>query len=131
METPKRYGEAAAPLTGRARMAARPRRRGKPLDKQRFIDLVAGSEDWLMRRVLNYAKKRDYARYISTLAEAWRLSIAGLSAPLLKAWHLSDQPPELGPDDNYTRDPIAAFGMLEAQRHRARGVSLSMFLCLM
>ena len=84
-----------------------------------------------MRRVLDYAKKRDYVQYTSTLAEAWRLSIAGLSAPLLKAWQLSDQPPELGPNDDYHRDPIAAFGMLEAQRHRARGVSLSMFLGLM
>jgi hypothetical protein len=27
METPKQYGEGAAPRTGRARMAARPRRR--------------------------------------------------------------------------------------------------------
>jgi PAS domain S-box-containing protein/putative nucleotidyltransferase with HDIG domain len=112
-------------------MAARPRRRAKLLDKRQFIDLVAGSEDWLMHRVLHYAKQQDYARYTSTLAEPWRLSIAGLSGPLLKAWELSDQPPELGPDDDYLRDPIAAFGRLEAQRHRARGVSLSMFLGLM
>jgi PAS domain S-box-containing protein/putative nucleotidyltransferase with HDIG domain len=131
METPKRYAEGVEPLTGRPRMAARPRRRGKLLDQQRFIDLVAGSEDWLMHRVLDYAKKRDYARYTPTLAEPWRLSIAGLSEPLLKAWQLSDQPPELGPDDDYARDPVAAFGMLEARRHRARGVSLSMFLGLM
>lgn len=56
METPKRHGAAAVPPTGRARMAARPRRRGKPLDKQRFIDLVAASEDWLMHRVPDQAK---------------------------------------------------------------------------
>ena len=110
MEIPKQYAEGMAPLTGRPRLTARPRRRGKLLDKQRFIDLVAGSEDWLVHRVLDYAKKRDYARYTSTLAEPWRLSIAGLSEPLLRAWQLSDQPPELGPDDDYARDPIAAFG---------------------
>lgn len=131
MATPKRYAEEATPLSGRPMMAARPRRRKKLPDKQQFVDLIAGSEDWLMRRVLDYAKKRDYVQYTSTLAEAWRLSIAGLSAPLLKAWQRSDQPPELGPHDDYHRDPIAAFGMLEAQRHRARGVSLSMFLGLM
>lgn len=131
MEMPKRYGEAAAPLTGRAGLAARPRRRRKPRDQQGFIDLIAGSEDWLMRRVLDYAKKQDFARYTSTLEKTWRLSIAGLSAPLLEAWQLSDQPRELGPDDDYRRDPIAAFGMLEARRHRARGISLSMFLGLM
>ena len=131
METPKRYDERTAPLKGPVGIAARPRRRGKPLDQQRFIDLVAGSEEWLMRRVLDYAKKRDYARYTSTLAEPWCLSIAGLSAPLLKAWQRSEQPPELGPDADYRRDPIAAFGMMEAKRHRARGVSLSMFLGLL
>ncbi len=131
METPKRQAEGATPLSGRPMMAVRPRRGGKLPDKQRFIDLIAGSEDWLMRRVLDYARKRDYVRYTSTLAEAWRLSIAGLSAPLLKAWQRSDQPPELGPHDDYHRDPIAAFGMLEAQKHRARGVSLGMFLGLM
>jgi PAS domain S-box-containing protein/putative nucleotidyltransferase with HDIG domain len=131
MATPKRYAEEATPLSVRPMMTARPRRRKKLPDKQRFIDLIMGSEDWLMRRVLDYAKKRDYTQYTSTLAEAWRLSIAGLSGPLLEAWQRSDQPPELGPHDDYRRDPIAAFGRLEAQRHRVRGVSLSMFLGLM
>jgi PAS domain S-box-containing protein/putative nucleotidyltransferase with HDIG domain len=131
METPKRSGERPAPLKGRARMATRPRHRGQLLDKQRFIDLVANGEEWLMHRVLDYAKKRDYTRYTSTLAEPWRLSIAGLSAPLLQAWQRSGQPRELGPDADYRRDPIAVFGMLEAKRHRARGVSLSMFLGLL
>jgi PAS domain S-box-containing protein/putative nucleotidyltransferase with HDIG domain len=131
MEIPKRYDEGATPLKGLVRMTARSRRRGKLLDKQRFIDLVADGEKWLVHRVLGYAKQRDYARYTSTLAEPWRQSIAGLSGPLLKAWQSSEQPPELGPEADYRRDPIAAFGMLEARRHRARGVSLSMFLGLM
>ncbi len=130
MEIPKSYAEGVAPRTGHPRLAARPRRQGKLLDKQRFVDLVADGEDWLIHRVLAYAKKQGYARYTSALAEPWRLSIAGLSAPLLKVWQRSDQPPELGPDDDYARDPIAGFGMLEARRHRARGVTLGMFLGL-
>jgi PAS domain S-box-containing protein/putative nucleotidyltransferase with HDIG domain len=131
MEPPKRISEGAAPLTGRARMAARSRRRGKLPDKQRFIDLVSGSQDRFLRRVLDHAQPQDYAQGASTLAEPWRLSIAGLSAPLLKAWLRFDQPPALGPDDDFTQDPSGAFGIQEAQRHRARGGALTMFLNLM
>jgi hypothetical protein len=39
--------------------------------------------------------------------------------------------PELLPDEDYTSDPIASFGIIGAKRHRRRGVSLSMFLGLM
>lgn len=131
MEPPKLYGEGDRAPTGRARIAGKPRRRAKQLPKEQFSDLIAGSKDWLKRRVLNYAKKRDYARYTSTLAEPWRLSITGLSEPLLQAWQLPEQPPELGPDDDFTQDPIAGFGILEARRYQARGLPLSMFLCLM
>jgi hypothetical protein len=65
------------------------------------------------------------------LAEAWRISIAQLSQTLIAAWRRYPTPPELSPDEDYTQDPIAAFGILEAQRHRARGITLSMFLGLM
>ena len=96
-----------------------------------LAQLVATHEDWLMNRVLVYAKQRDYVRYTSTLAEAWRISIAGLSESLLGALRVYDGPPELGPDDDYSQDPIASFGVLEAQKHRARGVTLDLFLGLM
>ena len=45
--------------------------------------LIAESEAWLMQRVLDYAKQYGYTRYTSTLLEAWRASIEGLSQPLL------------------------------------------------
>jgi len=92
---------------------------------------VASHEDWLMYRVLNYAKERGYARYTSTLDEEWRTSIAGLSSSLLEALSRRGCVPELAPEDDYSRDPTASFGILEAQRHRERGVSLGMFLGLM
>lgn len=96
-----------------------------------LTDLVAGHEEWLMSRVLRYAKERNYTKYTSTLPEAWRISISGLSDALLSALQTYDDPPELGPDDDYSKDPIASFGILEAQRHRTRGVTLGMFLSLM
>ncbi|MBU0767812.1 MAG: hypothetical protein KJ687_01785 [Proteobacteria bacterium] len=96
-----------------------------------FRELVASNEDWLMERILQYAKDREYAKYTSTLKEAWRLSIAELSTALLSTIGTDCPSLEFGPDDDFTADPAAAFGMIEARRHRERGVSLSMFLGLM
>jgi hypothetical protein len=47
--------------------------------------LISGSENWLMRRILEYAKRFHYSQYTSTLEEAWRISIQGLSRELLAA----------------------------------------------
>ncbi|MCP4640943.1 MAG: PAS domain-containing protein [bacterium] len=102
------------------------------MERQRLLrDLISGGEDWLIARILRYAKERDYTQFTSTLEEAWRLSIEGLSHEILSALDLSDDVPELGPDEDYPREPLAAFGILEAQRHRARGIPLGMFLGLM
>ena len=92
---------------------------------------VLASEEWLMHRVLRYALERGYTKYTSTLAEAWRMSIAGLSAAIALAIEKSREIPELGPDDEYETHPMAAFGVMEAEKHRARGITLGMFLGLM
>lgn len=84
-----------------------------------------------MQRVLAYARRQNYTQYTSTLAEAWRLSISELSKAILQACDAHTAPPELDPDTDYRQDPIAAFGIVEAQRHRTRGISLSMFLGLL
>ncbi|MFH1135807.1 MAG: PAS domain-containing protein [Pseudomonadota bacterium] len=89
------------------------------------------NEEWLMGRILEYAKKRGYTAYTSTLKEAWRLSISGLSASIFAGLRHSLVVPEMGPDDDFASDPIAQFGIVEAQRHRERGIDLGMFLGLM
>jgi diguanylate cyclase (GGDEF)-like protein/PAS domain S-box-containing protein len=96
-----------------------------------LAELIDSSEDWLVARVLEHAKRHDYTRYTSTLMEAWRASIVGLSEAIAAAARTSDGPPELAPDDDYAADPVAAFGILEAQKHRSRGITLPMFLGLM
>jgi len=101
------------------------------VDTQQFINLIASNENWLMERVLAYAKKHGYTKYTSTLAEAWRTSIVGMSETILQKLALGTEPPELDPDEDYSKDPVALFGKIEAQRHRGRGVSISMFLGLM
>lgn len=95
-----------------------------------FIDYINANEDWLMERILEYAKKRDYTKYTSTLKEAWRLSISGLSQSLVELIQARGDAIELGPDEDYTSDPATQFGIIEAKRHRERGVSLDMFLGL-
>ncbi len=97
-----------------------------------YKNLLKNSEDWLMNRVLAYAEKLEFTKYTSTLAEAWRLSISGLSDSLISAAnHYSNVIPELHPDDKYVDDPISEFGVIEAQKHRQRGITLGMFLGLM
>lgn len=102
-----------------------------PKPPGKLAQLVLDSEDWLMSRILGYAKERGYTKYTSTLKEAWRLSISGLSNSLLQAIELGLEKLELFPEEDYEADPIAAFGVLEAKLHRERGVELGMFLSLM
>lgn len=98
----------------------------------RYIELLQSSEDWLMSRILNYSRKYEFTKYTSTLQEAWRLSIQGLSDSLIEAVRsFKLKIPELHPDYSYVDDPVSAFGVIEAQRHRERGVSLPMFMGLM
>ncbi len=95
-----------------------------------LIKQLQQGENWLIERILHYAKLYDYAQYTSTLEEAWRLSIAGLTCSIADSLQHCDFPPELNADDDYLADPAAAFGVLEARRHRERGINLSMFLGL-
>ena len=94
-------------------------------------DIIISSEDILMEKILDYAKKFNYVKYTSTLIEAWRLSISGLSRALISAIDDSDNIPEMNPDENYTKNKFAQFGIIEARKHRSRGVSLGMFLGFM
>ncbi len=101
-------------------------------DSEGFIKLLINNEDWLIKRILNYAKKQDYTRYTSTLHKAWRLSISGLTESLILQVKASGlRSPELHADKDYSSNPLAAFGIMEAKKHRSRGVTLNMFLGLM
>lgn len=96
-----------------------------------LYQLIAENEDWLLERTIQLAKERGYTPYTSTLEQAWRTAIHGLSEPLLAALGEGRalSPPQAEID--YVRDPIAAFGVVEAQRHRSRGITMGLFLGLM
>ncbi|WP_161626813.1 sensor domain-containing diguanylate cyclase [Desulfospira joergensenii] len=95
-------------------------------------NLLISHEQWLMEKILDYAKQQGYTRYSSPLINAWQLSISGLSQAVIQAIDLlGDRLPEFSPDDTYTENPIARFGIIEAGRHRKRGIRLEMFLGLL
>ncbi len=100
-------------------------------DRARLLARLPEGAPWLMARILGYADQQGYTRYTSTLLEAWRLSIDGLTEAITGAAARSPRVLELTPDQELANDPATAFGLLEAQRHRARGINLAMFLGLM
>lgn len=77
-----------------------------------------------------YGQKHNYDRYKSTSRRAWRASISGLSNAIIVALQKYDSSLELDPGVDYIRDPVAVYAVTQAKRHRARGVSLGMFLGL-
>jgi signal transduction histidine kinase/PAS domain-containing protein/ActR/RegA family two-component response regulator len=99
--------------------------------RQALLELLNQSGDWLVQRLLDYAKRQGFNRYTSALAEAWRLVVTGMTASLCAALHDMGRIPEVRADASPVDDALTRFGVVEAQRHRQRGVSLVMFLGLM
>lgn len=97
---------------------------------KKIITLLQENENWLMKRILYYAKNHNYTRFTSTLEEAWRLSIAGLTTSLTEQMQKHPEIPEIRPDEDITNDPLVFFGITEANNHKNRGITLPMFLGL-
>lgn len=95
-----------------------------------FARLCDDRTEWLMQRVLDYAHRTGYVRYTSTLAEAWRISIVGFNEAITDTSRRTETVRELSPEEDAAANPGTAFGVLEARRHRERGISLEMFLGL-
>ncbi len=94
--------------------------------------LISQRETWLVDRTIHYAKQYGYTPYTSTLAEAWRASVCGLSEPLIEALaHYAEPPQLLVSEGDYAQDPITNFGIKSARQHRSRGITLGLFLGLM
>ncbi|MCG8488596.1 MAG: ATP-binding protein [Chromatiales bacterium] len=100
-------------------------------DKDILKEYLRSGEDKLIELILKYAERQHYTKYTPPLKEAWRRSIDGLSQSIIATLEQTDLVPELGPDEDFSADPGTEFGVLEAKRHRARGVKLAMFLGLM
>lgn len=94
-----------------------------------LLTLLRSNEEWLMQRILNYSHRQGYVKYTSTLKEAWRISIQGLSDAICGTIESGNEI-ELTPDEDFSCDPAAQFGIIEAKKHRERGISYSMFMGL-
>jgi diguanylate cyclase (GGDEF)-like protein/PAS domain S-box-containing protein len=102
-----------------------------PTAVNEFGQFVITHEEWLMERLLAYAKQQGYTKYTSSLCEVWQQSVSGLNRALLKAldsFGLDGM--ELTPDETFAGDPVSVFAVEESRRHRERGVALPLFLGL-
>ncbi len=98
---------------------------------QWLLDLLQARRDDLVRRIYDKAEANRYTRYTAQGLEAWSGSVQGLIDAFRSALGTDGVPCAWGPDDEIDPDnPVSGFGILEARRHRARGVSLPMFLGL-
>ena len=98
--------------------------------KRSLRDLLASHEDWLIYRVIDYAKANDYSQYTPTLVSAWRESVVGLRDELVRALDEHPEPLPMPADHDYCTDSYTEFAIGSARRHRARGVTLALFLGL-
>jgi len=92
--------------------------------------LVSSHEDWLLRRVVQYAKIHEYTRYTSTLIEAWRISIQSLNVALFSAVASGEAEEQISLDTQFNETVIDKFSIEEVHKHRSRGITLGMFLGL-
>lgn len=93
--------------------------------------LLRENESTLMEIVLSYAIKYGYTKYTSTLVEAWRLSVSGLTRSIIEYIKANPQDiPAFRAESEYRSDALATFAVVEAQRHRSRGIDLGLFLGL-
>jgi hypothetical protein len=75
-------------------------------DAATLCDIIANNEDWLIDRILLYARRQGFNHCASTLREAWRLSIHGLSAPILSALGKGIRDMEFKPDEEQIPDDL-------------------------
>lgn len=96
-----------------------------------LYQLIATNASFLLKTTLEYARLHGYTKYTSTLQEAWVGSIKGLSGALLNILQQTNCIPELDVDIDFEKNEMSAFGILEAKKHRERGITLEMFMGLM
>jgi len=96
-----------------------------------LAERIKYSEAALVSRILYYAEKTGYAKHTPSDENVWKLSVRGFSEGILSALSNSPELPELSPDIHPMQDKMTAFGVLQARKHRSRGVTLEMFLGLM
>ncbi len=100
-------------------------------DMTRFKELLNSHEEWLMQRLLYHAKRVIDIGDGASVKEAWLRCVRGLSGALIKGLETKYPDFEFKQGDDFRHDPLCAFIVDTAIRHRERGISLEMFHALM
>ncbi len=103
----------------------------EPGEAVHLRNMVADGEGWLTDRIIDLAKVLGFMPYTSTLRQAWQASVCGLSEPVISVLGNASLQGPLRAEGIDSADFSVAFGIEAAKRHRARGVSLGMFIGLM
>jgi signal transduction histidine kinase/DNA-binding response OmpR family regulator len=95
-----------------------------------FRTLLETHETWLSERVLTAALRHGFGIDTSSLEQSWRAAICGFSAPMNAMLAAGQWPPEVARCGPAGGDPLLEFTMLEARRHKERGVPLDQYMGL-
>lgn len=95
---------------------------------RKLSDQILNNEEWLINRVIYYAKEHNYVKYFSAVKQAWSISVTEVSRLILTVLQKHEYLPELSSDDDYIQDSIGYFGLLQANKHREREINLEIFL---
>lgn len=97
---------------------------------QELYELIDRERENLARKVSLYARIHNYTGFAPHQEEVWIAAVDGLADAFVQALRKHRDIPPLDYFDTFVRDPISAFGIEEAKKHRHRGVSLDKFLGL-
>jgi PAS domain S-box-containing protein len=86
----------------------------------RFQDLLASQEEWLLQRVLHYSGEDTCIGDASSPESPWLLGIRTLSAALLNASRTNYAVLSPGHGEDFCQDPIVLFFVMEARSRRHR-----------
>jgi len=100
-------------------------------DMTRFEELLRSHEDWLIQRLVFYARRVIDIGEGASVEEAWRRCVRGISGALVKGLHTRYPDIEFRQGEDFRHDPLCSFMVSTAIRHRERGISLEMFHALM
>ncbi|WP_238457689.1 response regulator [Desulforamulus ferrireducens] len=91
------------------------------------VELLTRDEDVIYQRIINYAKAGGFTRYSSTRPEDWRLSVRQLILSLVIFLSESNHG-DITVDTDFNNHPVTLSGIKIARQHRARGITLKMFM---
>jgi len=96
-----------------------------------LIDALESGEDSMLQKLYKYASEAEYTKYTrGTKEEDWRMTLREPARALIEYLKRHDKPELIHVDEDFLANTSAAFGVLEAKRHRERGVRFDMFMGL-